>query len=638
MSNNEIELKINRYITESDATTRQFLDWIDNLPQEGWSLMSFPTGTGKTTAFEEYCKHKPSRKKVLFAPTRSLVQNIGKGTDIKSGFGFEFIHNDVKRKREFITTYDSIRHLNDVDDVFIDEAHLIAGHSSFREVLQNIIEAKGCRVILMSGTPEIVEDIKGIKILKGNVKDKVKKSANVVGSKGFRSKSACIGIAEMTIERIIEAREWDAMHTVPTTMIRINSKDTIEEIFQMFKGKLRVAKFYSDEDNVVGAEQTEEMLQNLKRGKIRNVDLLLVTSIYDAGLSLDVDRNVDCYAVSENKDLMPNPIDMTQLERRVRPNTGYTMSLTILGTFGTFEPDNEKIDLNKLPSKQVLKKMEYQYNNYRQYWESPYIGILEFYGIKCNVGGEQPFNGKSAKYVGHQKKITIAKNLNNFAVQYDELIDKAKHYDRYEEVKQAITGDNSFRGDVTGTVMGVVNAIDDSFEINLHLDLFMGRTFDTKRVKNLKTLSDTFYYVDDEVCHRILNELITGIDKEGSRVNLEGLNLLTEPQQAQIKSLGNLLYKKINWNRKSFKLNPKDDLTKERNYINTLTQNNIMNIEIIATCIEQEFIIRRYISKDTIIKNNGGSMKFCIPSIVKVRDIDFKYLDGVKGYNWINKE
>lgn len=490
----------------------------------------------------------------------------------------------------------------------------------------------------MSGTAEIIENIEGLHIIEFTKEEPFKREVSICGEKGFRKKSAIIGICEKAISEIQDIRRFDIpLERVPIRMIRINYKKTIDEVYELFKDKIRIAKFYSDSDIVLNASQDEAITNDLKKGKIRDIDLLLVTSIYDAGLSLDVDRDIDCYAVSNSKDFMPNPIDMLQLVARVRANTGHKMSLTILGGYGNEFLDDSPISFNN-ESKAILKTLDYKYNQYAFLNEDDYRAIIKYYGVNVHVLTKQPFNNIEEKnYASKERNITIAKNLKGFGLLYNDLIDKAKEFDRRLELEEFTSGDKQFRG-LTSEIQRIFDRVYDCLENDIHLSLLMDREFRADKIENLSKLVNSYKTSNDDVFLRIISELIEGIDKDKARVNLEGFDILNDVYKAQIKTLGSLLYKPIKWNRKSFKLTPKGDLIKERKYLRMIHSNVIIIEELTNEteyCIESGFELVR-IAND-IIKSN--SQKMCEPMPMnstpyKVTDIDFSYLDNVEPYNW----
>ena len=131
-----------------------------------------------------------------------------------------------------------------------------------------------------------------------------------------------------------------------TILIRVNSKSVIDDTMQTFKPSLKdkIACIYSDEDNVLYQNQDKDKIKELKKGKISDLDFILCTSIFDVGLSFEVDRDIQCYAVSQDNRRMPNAIDMVQLLARVRENSGFNMDLTIIGNYGDYELKNNTFE------------------------------------------------------------------------------------------------------------------------------------------------------------------------------------------------------------------------------------------------------------------------------------------------------
>ena len=75
---------------------------------------------------------------------------------------------------------------------------------------------------------------------------------------------------------------------------------------------------------------------------------------------------------------MPNPVDMVQFLARVRGNSGYNMSLTIIGNYGDYELIT--MDLPKYKSMQRLcNLMAFRYEEYREMEFGSYHYILNRY-------------------------------------------------------------------------------------------------------------------------------------------------------------------------------------------------------------------------------------------------------------------
>ena len=75
----------------------------------------------------------------------------------------------------------------------------------------------------------------------------------------------------------------------------------------------------------------------------------------DCGISLEVNRDVDCYAISYGNVI--NPIDAVQLSARVRSNSEYRMSLSIIGHFDDYS--TVPFPINQVKGKQRFELMSY---------------------------------------------------------------------------------------------------------------------------------------------------------------------------------------------------------------------------------------------------------------------------------------
>ena len=318
-------------------------------------LIVAPTGTGKTTAIINYADSNPQKKIVLLCPFRVLVDNIGKkNPDLNCGYGQEFL-NKNKNTRFIITTYDSIEEIEGVDLFVVDEAHLISSHSSFRDVIPLILQTQ-TKVVYITATPEVIVDL----FPKSNSQD------YILNFKINRPKEEVkIYAQKYNVYKIITEIITNNYDNEKTILIRVNSKDVIDSIIETFKPILKdkIACFYSDKENVLCQSQDKDKVNELKKGKILNLDFILCTSVYDVGVSFEVDRDIECYAVSQDNRYMPHPIDMVQLIARVRQETGHKMNLTIIGNYQDYEIDDSA--LRDFKSKaQLANEMCNRYESY----------------------------------------------------------------------------------------------------------------------------------------------------------------------------------------------------------------------------------------------------------------------------------
>jgi len=278
---------IDKYIGEFQTNINSFIN--KNILRQ---LLGAPTGTGKTFAIIKYADANPYKKIVLLCPYQSLVDNIQKDNpNLTCGYGSEFLSYN-KTSKFIVTTYDSIEKIEDVDLYIVDEAHLLCSHSSFRDVIPMIFQTQ-TKVLFITATPEIIEDL----FPKYNNKDYILEFDIHRTRKDVRIFTGKY-IVKHTIKDIIT----NNLNPSKTILIRVNSKSVIDDIMQTFKPSLKdkIACIYSDEDNVLYKNQDKEKIRELKKGKISDLDFILCTSIFDVGLSFEVDRDVQCYAVSQD--------------------------------------------------------------------------------------------------------------------------------------------------------------------------------------------------------------------------------------------------------------------------------------------------------------------------------------------------
>ena len=234
---------IDRFIGEFHQTVFNSFINIPNLRQ----LIKASTGTGKTTAVIRYADENPDKKIILLCPYQSLVDNIQKDNPtISCGYGAEFLNNN-KTSRFIVTTYDSIEKIEDVDLYIVDEAHLIASHSSFREVIVLIMQTQ-TKVVFISATPEIVEDLFPINNKENYVLEFTTKRPK---------EEVRIWTGKYNAERMITDIITNNKYNDKTVLIRVNSKKVIDRIIQKHKPTLKdkIAYIYSDEDNVLNQGQ-----------------------------------------------------------------------------------------------------------------------------------------------------------------------------------------------------------------------------------------------------------------------------------------------------------------------------------------------------------------------------------------------
>ena len=227
-------------------------------------------------------------------------------------------------------------------------------------------------------------------------------------------------------------------------------------------------------------------------GVIRDVDIILCTSIYDVGISFDVNRDVEAFAVSQDNKVMPNPIDMIQFLARVRENSGYKMDLTIIGQFGTFVNNTQALPIY-LSSEQITNEMAHRYKGYSYLNTESYIGLLRYYGIEALEVMDLKLQSSKIKYAHRYSDTFIALNFNNFTSSYEEVKYELECKGEGHQL-DLITGEESiFSKSETREILRVKNILVDSAKKGIDFSLFIeDGKFYPKRYKAISTLLDGY--------------------------------------------------------------------------------------------------------------------------------------------------
>ena len=519
---------IDKFIGEFQTTINSFIN--KKIKQQ---LITSPTGTGKTFAIIRYADANPHKKIVLLCPYQSLVDNIQKDNpDLTCGYGAEFLSYN-KTSNFIVTTYDSIEKIEDVDLYIVDEAHLLCSHSSFRDVIPMIFQTQ-TKVVFITATPEIIEDL----FPKYNNKDYILEF-DIHRTK----KEVKILTGKYNVKHTIKDIITNNLNPSKTILIRVNSKKVIDDIMQTFKPtqKDKIACIYSDEDNVLYQNQDKEKIRELKKGKISDLDFILCTSIYDVGLSFEVDRDVQCYAVSQDTRCMPNAIDMVQLLARVRENSDYNMDLTIIGNYGDYEIINSPFE-NYKSKIQLCNEMAHRYEQYSHLSFDAYIGILNYYKIDVTEIQTLGFESHPVKMASRVSDTVIAQNFNSFPEEYA-IICNNLEYQGKSHLIDLITGNERIEGlKNNANVQRVYNILFDATKEEIDLNLFIGKKFSVKRYELLKEVT-TNYTLDKR---DIYSNLIRGLYSKDATFNYNelGFKELNKSKQKSIITLFNITYKR----------------------------------------------------------------------------------------------
>jgi hypothetical protein len=547
---------VDKFIGEFQTNINSFIN--NNSKQQ---LIIAPTGTGKTTAIIEYANLYPDKKIVLLCPFRFLVDNIQKNNkNIACGYGSVFLHNN-KTSRFIVTTYDSIEKIEDVDLFAVDEAHLLPSHSSFRDIIPLILRTQ-TKVVFITATPEVIEDL-------------------------FPTYNKRDYILEFKIHRHLEevkiyAQKYNVKQTIldiisnnkfnkNTVLIRINSKRIIDEVMQTYKPTLKdkIACIYSDENNVLFEGQDEEKINELKKGKISNLDFILCTSVYDVGISFEVDRDIDCYAVSQDNRCMPNAIDMVQLLARVRENSGYKMSLTIIGNYQDYEL--RSIPLPNFPSKaQLCNELSHRYEQYTKLEMEAYEYVLRKYNIEVTEILDLKFKSYKVKMASRLSDTEIVKNFQNFPKEYEIICNNLNSTGKSNQIN-LITGKERINGlKNSPNVQRVFNDLFEAVRVGIDFNLFIGENYSVKKFKALEKISSNYKEDTNHIFSNLIRDLAYS---KNSTFNFKELGFfeLNKNDANTIKALFNMIYNRGNFRGakalKSYKKGVDMELVK---YINSI--------------------------------------------------------------------
>lgn len=514
-----------------DEHTKEFEDALNSSNN---ILLVSPTDSGKTYSTIEYAKKHPRKRIALIMPVRSLVDNTKKkyegkrGSQIRCGYGLDFVHEN-KYSKFICTTYDTFLNFDSFDIVIIDEAHTLAGHGNFRtETIAPLLSLKS-KVVLLSGTPEVIEHLEGYERVEFIRKSK-KKSVEIIRSKYSAFRHA--------FNLINEHKGKDVL------MIRINHKKTLDELYSQFKQSKNMVMVYSEDDNILMSGQNEKHVKQMRKGVVpEGVDVILCTSIFDAGVSFDVRTDIQCYAIEDR--CMPNAIDMVQLLARVRSESGYQMSLTIVGEFGDYGL-RQSIDLTGAPTtKQLVKEMSQKYSEYSELDEENYRGLLDYYNIKSDVIRPNDIKITSPKYASKLKLIQLAKNFHNFPNYLEEISRILRENDREQDIK-LITGKESIHSEPNQAVMRMFTQLEDAGKLSIPFPLFINNKYKEKLLTNLIGAVDEYNKSlgFQDVIHELLqySEIEAG---ESVKMDLTEYHDLGTPQQGYIKEVARLLFDEV---------------------------------------------------------------------------------------------
>lgn len=547
-------IKINKYIGEKQ------IDFNNIILSKENSLIVAPTGSGKSYSVNTFIKQNPKLKVAFLLPTVALVNNMkgSKSQGIPVGSGFEFLKKN-KHRNSIITTYDSLKKRNDFDVIIVDEAHEIAGSSSYREAILPILQFKK-QIVFITATPEVIEGIKGFKKYDFSFNKKRKsKRVKIIQTKQSSLNSAL---------EIINNPDRDK---TKLTWIRLNNKKSLDELFEHSKKNNKVLMYYSDSAEHIALNQKKEDVLSIKRGVVpKEYELLLTTCILDSGVDLTVLKDVQCYAIEDNK--MPHPVSMVQLAARVRSvnnysDTQYNLELTLIGKYG----DTENCDDYILPS-----SASYLYKCINDFYEIQcdfdmftYTGLLSYYGLNCEEVAKVDLGYDLSSCLSKLSDIQIANNIQAFPIHYDNLALDLSEKGVVEEL-ELITGNKRIgHYKLVHKSDKIINNLKDAISCNISFYLFIGNTYRKSKVENLINAYNEFRSSNSFAI--VIDELLECKCHHSFKMNLANYNRLNLSQSKMIREVKDLIFKgEIKKNRKSVNLTRKENCKHVNRYIDNL--------------------------------------------------------------------
>ena len=553
MSSKPLEIK--NYLSEK-------LELLSELLNKGEdTLLVSPTDSGKTRAIITYAKQNPQRRIAILCPTQALVDNLKQDCDIPAGYGKKWAQN-TQFFNLLVTTYDSIQFFeeNRFDAIFIDEAHYLAQAGIYRAKALEYMMKIECQKVLVTATPNVIERLEGFTRVEF-IKETKPKEIRIYNQRDNEINIAATLIKNRNPENLL--------------MLRINNKEILDGIHERYPD-LVITKIYSDKEQVIIQGQDEEAFKNIRKGVIsKSTQVVLTTSIMDCGISLEVNRDVDCYAISCGNVI--NPIDAVQLSARVRSNSEFRMHLSIIGHFDDYS--TVPFPINQVKGKQQFELMATEYEMLSKLFIYDYIELLNSYNI--TVDEKKPlanlvrFNGKSGR-----SSISIAKNF-GASSKYPEIEDLAKNYG-YSDWLEVIKGDQSEGFKENTEYVRIFSELIEAIEYGISFKFFIKDKYYRDILIKLKYCVDNYWKDNSREFKEFIDLLIAGYrgNEKKVSISLKLLSELTTQEQDAVKQLANLMFRtsKI-WKTetKAFtKINYDSDVL---NFIINLTDDNRFNIK-----------------------------------------------------------
>jgi len=565
-----------KYLTEVDESIN---DKLDSMLSKGLKpCLKAPTGTGKTTLIYKRMQREAERGylSVLALPFKSIVDNKKKQAlkyGIHTGYAksiseIPFTNNGIAIQTTFESALNILKNTSYSNiKLYIDEAHLILGHSG----LDNV------EVIALTATPEAMEALEfTIYEPQRAIKTPVINIKALITSKP----------PESTVNNLITQHNKDKV-----LQIRINSKDLISKACNMakVKGLKYVAVYSADKNTILAVNQdsglTESEIMNAQNGIFsKNIDLILNTSKLDAGLdfTLEGSRDLKFVAVGRREskgNIMPNIPDLAQSVNRMRWSNPNKADISIVGQFGTeVSKDTSKIykGIKELIGTiKALEALKYAAWDITQYYnKETYNSQLNKFNV--NISSVEVLDVKY-KAMELKRHASIFIRINQFEG-FKQTQEKAKMYG-FNLLDYCIAQDNSEASpsakSKANEIMGHLERLFDYYGENMPIEsIWTGKTYSKQSAEALILVARAMD--SNTKLGRVMNEAV-----KNSELIKSNLSKLVKSERKAVNKYLQIIYK-VNPSKlsrteyKTIKLNIKD---KEASSVVTVNDSHLKHIE-----------------------------------------------------------
>ena len=574
-----------KYLTEVDESIN---DKLDSMLSKGLKpCLKAPTGTGKTTLIYKRMQKEAERGSlsVLALPFKSIADNKKEQASvygIHTGYAesiseIPFTNNGIAIQTTFESALNILKNTSYSNiKLYIDEAHLILGHSGFRHT-HDLLELDNVEVIALTATPEAME------VLEFTIYEPQRAiKTPIINIKALITSKP----PESTVNNLITQHNKDKV-----LQIRINSKDLISKACNMakVKGLKYVAVYSADKNTILAVNQdsglTESEIMNAQNGIFsKNIDLILNTSKLDAGLdfTLEGSRDLKFVAVGRREskgNIMPNIPDLAQSVNRMRWSNPNKADISIVGQFGTeVSKDTSRIykGIKELIGTiKALEALKYAAWDITQYYnKETYNSQLNKFNV--NISSVEVLDVKY-KAMELKRHASIFIRLNQFEG-FKQTQEKAKMYG-FNLLDYCIAQDNSEASpsakSKANEIMGHLERLFDYYGENMPIEsIWTGKTYSRQSAEALILVARAME--SNTKLGRVMNEAV-----KNSELIKSNLSKLVKSERKAVSKYLQIIYKvnpvKISDKRKkTIKLIIKD---KEASSVVTVNDSHLKHIE-----------------------------------------------------------